>query len=180
MAEDDGKFDTLLAWLHSDRNQAATRYEEIRRGLIRIFMHRGCPIAEDLADETIERVTQKVNKVRKIYNPDDNPARYFFRVAHFIHREYLKRRLEPVPPPPIEKDDIENELDCLDRCLDRLAPEDRELILAYYPSEGKNLEARKTLATNTGLGLNVLRIRTHRIRTRLETCIRECLKLKLV
>lgn len=173
-------FDNLLQWLDPDRDRAAVKYEEIRRALIRIFMHRGCVIPEDLADLTIERVTTKIERVSRSFSPEDNPALYFFKVSQYIFHEYLKRRFEPIPPPPVEKEDLEPELDCIDRCLERLTAEDRDLILAYYPSEGSQILARKRLADRDGLGLNALRIRACRIRSRLEDCARECLKQKVV
>ena len=51
-------FDALLKWLDSDREQAAMKYEEIRKRLIKIFTGRDCVEAEDLADETINRVSK--------------------------------------------------------------------------------------------------------------------------
>ena len=48
-------FDTLLDWLDPDRERAGHRYETIRLRLIKIFTSRGCPEAEELADETINR-----------------------------------------------------------------------------------------------------------------------------
>lgn len=172
-------FENLLGWLSPNREQAAIRYEDIRRRLIRIFMHRGCVVAEDLADETIERVTRKIKEVRKTYGPDDDPAPYFYKVSQFIYKEYRKRICEPVPPPPPEDegdDDLEPQLDCLDRCLDTLAADDRELILAYYPSQERNIDGRKKLAERVGLSLNALRIKACRIRSALEDCVYECLK----
>ena len=103
--------------MHPDRDQAGQKYEDIRRRLIRIFIHRGCITAEDLADETINRVARKVREVRDNYNPGDDPALYFYGVARNVYREYLKRRPEPSPPPPPppapdETDDITPQYDC--------------------------------------------------------------------
>ncbi|HEY7785163.1 MAG TPA: hypothetical protein VIB00_10575, partial [Pyrinomonadaceae bacterium] len=50
-------FDALLHWLDPQRDRAGLRYEEIRRSLIKIFACRGCAEPEDLADETINRVS---------------------------------------------------------------------------------------------------------------------------
>lgn len=172
-------FQNLLGWLGPNPDQAATKYENIRRRLIRIFMHRGCVVAEDLADETIERVTKKISEIRKTYSPDDDPAPYFYRVSYYIHQEYLKRKYDPAPPPPEEKEDLEPELDCLDRCLETLATEDRDLILAYYPGQERNIDGRKKLAELLGLSLNALRIRACRLRSELEDCVRKCLKKRL-
>ncbi|HEY0047746.1 MAG TPA: hypothetical protein VGB68_00565, partial [Pyrinomonadaceae bacterium] len=52
-------FDVLLNWLDRNREIAGQKYEKIRRRLIRIFLGRGCFEAEELADETINRVTRK-------------------------------------------------------------------------------------------------------------------------
>lgn len=175
-------FDELLGWLHADRDQAGRKYEDIRRRLIRIFVHRGCVTAEDLADETITRVAKKVREVRANYNPGDDPALYFYGVARNVYREYLKRRPEPPPPPPTtspyDVDDETPEYDCLDRCLKHLTQQNRELILEYYQSEeeGAKIESRKKLASRFGLALNALRIRTHRIRVDLKQCVLDCLK----
>jgi RNA polymerase sigma factor (sigma-70 family) len=174
-------FDELLSWLHPDRDQAGRKYEDIRRRLIRIFIHRGCTTAEDLADETIVRVTRKVREVRAAYNPGDDPALYFYGVARNVYREYLKRRPEPPaapPPPPADDDDddVTPHYDCLEKCLKRLTPRNRELILEYYQTEeGPKIESRKKLADRFGLALNALRIRTHRIRAELKKCVQECL-----
>ena len=177
--DDSADFDELLDWLHPDREQAGRKYEDIRRRLIRIFIHRGCLSAEDLADETINRVARKVREVRANFNPSDDPALYFYGVARNVYREYLKRRPEPAPPPPEDEtpEDETPEYECLEKCLSHLGPRNRELILEYYEDEeGAKIERRKKLAERFGLALNALRIRAHRIRLELKRCVLECLK----
>lgn len=181
MDGDDNDFDQLLDWLHPDRDQAGRKYEDIRRRLIRIFMHRGCTTAEDLADETIRRVTRKVREIRGDYSPDGDPALYFYGVARYVFLEYLKRRPEPTLPPTDndgdDDEDTERGLRCLERCLARLTPQNRELILEYYQySEHAKIERRRELARRLGLALNALRIRAHRIRAELKKCVRQCLE----
>jgi RNA polymerase sigma factor (sigma-70 family) len=148
-------------------------------------MHRGCPTAEDLADETINRVARKVCEVRDSYNPGDDPALYFYGVARNVFREYLKRQAQPLPSPtPLssppfaeEPDDLEPEYNCLEQCLQHLSPRNREMILEYYQNvERAKIEHRKALAQRFGLALNALRIRTHRIRADLKECVRECVE----
>nr|MDQ3743617.1 hypothetical protein [Acidobacteriota bacterium] len=56
---DQDDFDSLLAWLDADREEAGKKYESIRLRLIRIFTCRGRHDSEELADETIRRVTLK-------------------------------------------------------------------------------------------------------------------------
>jgi DNA-directed RNA polymerase specialized sigma24 family protein len=71
----------------------------------------------------------------------------------------------------------ELEFECLDKCLEKLTARNRDLILEYYRDEetGK-IEHRKALASRLGIGLNALRIRAHRIRGNVETCVFECLE----
>jgi RNA polymerase sigma factor (sigma-70 family) len=181
-SDDSNNFNELLNWLHPDREQAGRKYEDIRRRLIRIFVHRGCASAEDLADETIIRVVRKVREVRANFNPSDDPALYFYGVGRNIYREYLKRRPAPTPPPPpgngTDDDDNETpEYECLEKCLGHLSPSNRELILEYYEDEqGAKIEGRKKLAERFGMALNALRIRAHRLRLELKRCVLECLK----
>ena len=54
------EFDELLSWLDTDPDRAGEKYEAIRHRLITIFLNRQCYEAEDLADETINRVAKKV------------------------------------------------------------------------------------------------------------------------
>lgn len=178
-SDDSDKFDELLNWLHPDREQAGRKYEDIRRRLIRIFVHRGCALAEDMADETINRVVRKVREVRANFNPSDDPALYFYGVGRNVYREYFKRRPDPAPPPGngTDDDDETPEYECLKKCLGHLSPSNRELILEYYgDEEGAKIERRKKLAERFGVALNALRIRAHRIRLELKRCVLECLK----
>lgn len=176
-------FDQMLAWLDSDREQAGRKYEEIRCGLIKIFVCQGCSDPEGLADETIDRVIHKIPEI--VPNYAGNPALYFSGVARYILLEYKNRiaqlRLLPAAPPKqIEKgEDIEREYECLDRCIERLTPANRELILEYYREEKRAMiENRKRLAERLGVTPNALRVRADRIRNSLEKCVANCLKQK--
>jgi len=168
-------FDALLEWLDSDREQAAVKYEQIRSRLIKIFVGRGCADAEDLADETINRVTSKLDQIKKEYQGD--PARYFFGVANMIYMEYLRRRLPPVSPfPPIDSNQVELEYRCLERCIEQLSEENRYLLLQYYGAEGRaKVDHRKRLADELGIAPNALRIRAYRIRMDLQECMEKCM-----
>jgi DNA-directed RNA polymerase specialized sigma24 family protein len=176
-------FDQILAWLDSDRERAGQKYEEIRCGLIKIFVCQGCSDPECLADETIDRVIHKIPEI--VPNYAGNPALYFSGVARYILLEYKNRiaqlRLLPAAPPKqIEKgEDIEREYECLDRCIERLTPANRELILEYYREEKRAMiENRKRLAERLGVTPNALRVRADRIRNGLEKCVANCLKQK--
>src|SRR2546426_439546 len=83
-------FDRLLDWLNADRNRAGIRYEEIRSRLIKVFIGRGCMAAEDLADETINRVAARIGDVTRDYEGD--PASYFYGVCQNVHFEYVRKK----------------------------------------------------------------------------------------
>jgi RNA polymerase sigma factor (sigma-70 family) len=170
-------FTALLAWLHPDPNEAGQKYEDIRRRLIKIFTCRGCCDAEDLADESINRVISRVEDIADTFTGD--PALYFYGVANKVHQEYIRRRPIPEPPvvPPDERDNLEEQSACLDRCMEKLTPANRQLVVQYYQEEKRaKIEHRKQLADEMGIALNALRIRAHRIRTALQICVQTCLE----
>jgi RNA polymerase sigma factor (sigma-70 family) len=172
-------FDRLLSWLDMNRDEAGKKYEAIRSRLIKIFTCRGCSEAEELADETINRVAAKVNAIEDGYVGD--PVLYFYGVAHKIHLEYL-RRSRPVPQVvsvEASTDEDEREYDCLDDCIQHLQPNQRELVLEYYQEDKRaKINHRKELALKMGIALNALRIRAHRIRATLQQCVEDCLEQK--
>ena len=168
-------FDLLLAWLSPDREQAGQRYEEIRTRLIKIFTTRGCGEAEELADETINRVASKVAEVKDSYKGDQ--ALFFYGFVHNIYLEYLRRKPAPIPPsmPRLSEDD-EERLSCLDECFEKLDSETRDLVIQYYQGERTaKINHRKELADELGIGPNALRIRAFRARAMLLKCIAKCL-----
>ena len=65
---------------------------------------------------------------------------------------------------------------CLEKCLQELSPQDRQLIEDYYRGETvSRIENRKQLAARMGISISVLRIRAHRIRQKANACIQDCL-----
>lgn len=179
-------FERLLRWLDQeharaggayDPERAGARYEKIRRRLILICASRGCHDAEDRADETIRRVTRKVGRIDERWDGND-PLSYFLAVLDFVLKEHWRRRAPaPAPPPPPDPEDREAMHQCLDACMARLPPEQRELILRYYQGDQRaKIEHRRRLAEELGIALNALRIRMHRLRTTLEKCVRACLE----
>ncbi len=169
-------FEALLAWLDPNREVAGQKYEHIRIRLIKIFACRGCYEPEDLADETINRVTNRLEEIESTFIGER--ARYFYGVANKVHLEYLRRK--PAPPLPAmtnTSEEAERRYQCLERCVGRLTPESRELVLQYYQEEGRaKIEHRKDFADRLGIAVNALRIRAHRIRRSLQDCVAECLQ----
>jgi DNA-directed RNA polymerase specialized sigma24 family protein len=173
-------FDALLDWLDPEREQAGQKYEDIRRRLIKIFTCRGCCEPEDLTDETINRVINKLKEIESSFTGDR--AHYFYGVANKVHMEYLRRK--PVASPPLRvtnSDEVESEFKCLERCMEQLTPGNRMLVIQYYQEEKKaKIDHRKVLAGQLGIAVNALRIRAYRIRATLQECVRNCLERTMV
>ena len=167
--------DRLLNWLDADRERAGFLYEQIRWRLITILASRGCTLAEELADETIDRVARRVTDIHETYRGDK--ALYFLGVMNNVHHEYLRR-----PPPPrliqtAEDVQAREEIHlCLDNCLAQLAPYSRQLIEHYYAANKQaKIDLRKVIAREMGIKASSLRLRALRIREKLQTCIERCL-----
>jgi len=185
-------FNRLLGELHPDSELAGEQYEKIRQKLVKMFQWRGCTLAEDCADETINRVTQKISEGTRLWT--DDPYPYFHGVALNVLREYWRSleqstiRLDEIAPPhsadpeEIMLDEIENlekerMLECLNRCMQKIPPESLDLITRYHQGEeAPDKVRRKELARALGIPLNALRIRAYRIRVEIEECVEKCLK----
>jgi DNA-directed RNA polymerase specialized sigma24 family protein len=172
-------FDALLAWLDPERDIAGQKYEEIRRRLIKLFTCRSCREPEDVADETINRVTRKLKELES--DPTGDRLPYFYAVANNVFKEYLRRTSpQPLIPAMQESHKVEQEFECLEHCLSELEVEARELVLKYYQDEKlAKINLRRQLAETLGIAPNALRIRAYRIRAALQKCVEKCLDLKL-
>src|SRR5262252_5862531 len=93
-------FAQLLNWLAPDPDRAGEKYEQIRRGLIKIFRCRGSSIPEELADETINRVAGKLAEI--VTNYVGEPGSYFYAVADKIYLEYSRTASVQFRPLPAE------------------------------------------------------------------------------
>jgi DNA-directed RNA polymerase specialized sigma24 family protein len=169
-------FDQLLVWLDANRDAAGKKYEEIRYRLIKIFGRRGCPVAEELADETLDRVCRKVRQIADTYVGD--PALYFYGVAQNVYLEYLKKKPVPdAPPVVVLPDNVEQRHQCLEHCLNGFRKDDRDILLGYFQDDRKaKIDHRKELAERLEISLNTLRMRIHRLKLSLHDCIVDCLK----
>ena len=170
-------FHRLLAWLDPDVEQAGQKYEDIRRKLIRIFASRGSWAAEELADETIDRVGKKVADLAADYVGD--PSLYFFGVANRVFLEWRRKSTTlPLAPPPLPDfaEQKEREDQCLSRCMANLPPPQRHLLLDYYREEKQaKINRRKALAVELDLTDNALKIKVFRLRVTLQECLLHCL-----
>lgn len=169
-------FDKFLAWLDSDRDRAGARYEDIRRKLIGIFIGRGCPGGEDLADETINRVIARMQEIAGTYTGD--PVYYFYGVARNVHREHVRKPADSFPLPiPESLEEKERRDQCLELCMKNFAPENRRLVLEYYSKDkSAKIAQRKKMARRLGISETALRVKMHRIRASLQICLEACLQ----
>lgn len=176
-------FAKFLARLDADEERAGARYEALRLALVKFFDWQGVALAEDLADEALNRVARKIDEGEALR---DVPS-YCHGVARLVLLEYRKssvhRRvaLEDVTPvaPPVEIVEPDERRACLEECLRELPVESRQLILRYYQDDRQQkIDARAALAAQLGIPLNALRSRAQRIRDRLEQCVKRCLVRK--
>lgn len=179
-------FDSLLRWFSPDRELAGAKYEEIRAGLIRFFNYKGCSEAENLADETINRVARKYTTLDTSNN--HKYLTYFYGFATKIHLEYLNRRKKK----QVEFEQnihfkeestegtnsfVEDQHKCLETCLAKLSSEDRYLIIKYFAKDkSEKFEHRRNLAKEINLTMGALHVRVFRIKGTLKNCIEKCLK----
>lgn len=173
-------FDSLLEWLDPDRERAGEKYQTIRARLIKIFTWKRCSDAESLADETLDRVMLRVPEVRQTYSGD--PAQFFYGVAKKVLAEQMRTHsveLEaPAPSNPETTDtDIEKMHGCLERCLSKLSPTSRQLVINYYSKKRTQKQSpQENMAENLDVSAGVLRARVYRIRQTLRTCVQTCLE----
>ncbi|HEU4390903.1 MAG TPA: hypothetical protein VFV34_24070 [Blastocatellia bacterium] len=167
--------DGLLGWLDADHESAGKKYEHIRKSLVRFFEVRGCHLSEELADETIDRVARRLHEGVAIKT--SNPFLYFYGVGVRVLREYYRKQNATVwVPPQIDSADLHERLTCMEVCLTELTDDARELLLEYCRADnGASNEKRKRIADRMGISLNTLRIRVHRLRAQLESCVAECM-----
>ena len=184
-------FTRLLEWLDQGVESHGERYLEMRRRLVAYFDRRNRPSADELADETLNRVGRTLATDGTI--DIQPPARYCYIVARFVLLEDLRRdrRYVNVDQPldmmsstavggrPFESDERaiikEQRLDCLDRCLDELRPAQRQLVIEYYrDARRQRIERRRDLATRLGISMNALGIRAYRLRDTLMACVEGC------
>jgi DNA-directed RNA polymerase specialized sigma24 family protein len=116
-----------------------------------------------------------------------DPIPYLYTVAYNLYLDYIDKQCQSLPDdfteiPGPDEDDVntkEQLHECLDKCLDRMNPKSRDLVLDYYRLEKQSkIDFRKLLAEELGISVNALRIRLHNLRAGLEKCIEQCLGLK--
>lgn len=181
-------FENLLQRLDPDRERAGEMYEDLRRRLIKFFEWNFCFPAEDLVDETLDRVAEKLDEVQVL-----DVVGFAWGVAKHVRQEATKRsertvQISDLPsgaelptrettPERSVQEGLEDErrARCLQLCLHRFSASDRELFLKYHKAEGEHKEYRQRLAQEMGVGIGTLRVRINRLREKLEQCLQNCM-----
>ncbi|MCC6293609.1 MAG: sigma-70 family RNA polymerase sigma factor [Bryobacterales bacterium] len=177
-------FERLLAAFSPSREEAARRYEDLRRRLLRYFIWERCPFPEERADEAFNRAARRLEEGE----PVQNIEQYTTGVARLLAKESLAEQLRQ------ERaysgwaitqaaghnglSDSETEARCLEECLSQaLSPADREFLLKYYEGDRSlRIRSRQEMAARLGIGMNALRNRALRLREKLETCLQQRLR----
>ncbi len=178
--------ESLIILLDSDGNgPAGTGYQLIRIKLIRYFEWQRCVAAEELTDETFDRVAKRIAQGQQL----ENLRGFLFGVARLVLKEFereelRKQRAFATLPKSTEQvgshdddDEAQSRLNCYKKCLKELSEADRDLIVAYCQPDGRpKKERRESLASKLGIKRENLRLRVFRVRGKLDKCVADCLK----
>ena len=175
-------FEKLMLRLASDREQAGEEYELLRLKLLEYFRSRTCLRAEELADQTLNRLARKIDEREEIRDV----LRYCYGLARWVWMEQLKKPetrevpLDNLPVIPFVLPDSllrkEREL-CFYYCLRQLPIGERELIVEYWDHRKQtNSKGRREIADRLRITVTALRIRISRIKNKLEACFYNCLE----
>jgi DNA-directed RNA polymerase specialized sigma24 family protein len=157
-------FEHLLTWLDPARERAGVKYEDVRRALIRFFERHGSARADELADETINRVARRIADGELVRSPD--AYAYFHGVARNVYLESVKhqaieRKVTVLHTGGVPRRTLGSLANCLDESLHALSAEGRELLESYYRDGCVKLAARLQISPNA------VRIRVCREKQRL-------------
>jgi DNA-directed RNA polymerase specialized sigma24 family protein len=178
-------FRRLLAWLDQGTDTNGQSYLAIRERLRGYFDRKNCLNADELADETLNRVTRRLDEEGGNIETE-TPAKYCYIVARFVFMEQLRANEKEIAAldnlsrqtnatASEDRERKEKLLECLDRCAAKLESSQRELVFGYYVGEQRvKIENRRSLAQSLGITVNALSIRACRIRDNLERCVKEC------
>jgi DNA-directed RNA polymerase specialized sigma24 family protein len=184
-------FRRLLQWLDGGSDSGGGRYLEMQRRLTGYFDRKNCLSADELADETLNRIARKLEEKGEI--TEVSPLHYCHIVAKFVFLENV-RRAKSIQTEALNfsspdsaanrstrvsgdgtDEHSEKTYRCLEKCLGELSANDRELILEYYQGEKRaKIERRSELTTRLDISMNALSIRACRIRNKLELCVKRC------
>lgn len=170
-------FAGFLKWLSSDAEMAGVEYERLRIRLNNFYANRNCRFADELADETINRVILKIS-AEKI----ENKMAFVYGFAKNIYLESLRKEKNHLNIDelkiPIKSSETKNDFsgECMDKCLNELSAENKNLLLEYFSEDKqKKIDYRKKLAEKLKLTQTALRMNIVRGKQKLKICLQECM-----
>lgn len=171
------------------------QYNRLRKRLIMFFDRRGCPSADDLADETLFRLLAKLQSGAEASTL--NLEAYALGIAKNVWHENNRNPLHtadslenPTTGQPLEIPSHDHEVlwhltdealrRCVNRCLgNKLTEDERRLILNYFKDNWREqVKNRKRLAEELGMTDVGLRVKVMRILRKLNACTTKCLNGK--
>lgn len=187
----------LLRWLSPDEEQAERQYQNLRQKLVALFGIRGAPypVTLELADETLERAAQRLADGEIIQHSE--PMAYLHGVANNVLLEHWRKqqkqaakevslddllsvnpnKLEFSFQSQIESEDRERWLECLDKFLKALPPEEEALLRSCYQDSSTQQTAnRRVEAKRLNLTNDSLRSKLYRICLKLKSKVRACVE----
>ncbi|MEQ1641875.1 MAG: hypothetical protein ABL959_00355 [Pyrinomonadaceae bacterium] len=185
-------FERFLSWLDGNEDTDGLGYLEIRGRLVNYFDRKNCLDPDELADEVLNRVARRLEEEGSI--DSETPAKYCYIVARYVFLESLRSPLAKT----VQLDDLssghsnlghaavadsdqvltkERMMSCLDSCAEKLDGDSRKMIFEYYVgSQRVKIENRRRLADKIGISINALSIRAFRVRSKLESCVKDCVE----
>jgi DNA-directed RNA polymerase specialized sigma24 family protein len=170
------KFASFLEWLSPDRDVAGEEYERLRFRLCTFFSQRQCSFADELADETINRVILKSSE-----EEIENKIAYCYGVAKNVYRESLRKQrihvdIDDVTITAKAPEEPSFSSECLDKCLEKLPSDSRNLLLEYF-SEAKlaKINLHRRISESLETTQTALRMRVMRTKQKLKVCVQECM-----
>jgi DNA-directed RNA polymerase specialized sigma24 family protein len=167
----------LLEAFSADETEASRLYTKLCAALVRFFHLKGVTDADKSADDTIDRVADKINQGAKV----EDLRKFAFGVARFVYLENLRREeaatraasefyLKDSATAEFEESD---HLETFRECFKNLYDHERKLLLDYFQDlpPDELFKNRQKLAERERIELNALRNKVSRLRKRLEECL---------
>jgi len=177
-------FDKLMQLLSTDREEAAQEYRRLHERLTRFFDWNGAEDPPALADQTIDRIGNRLEKEDE--GPIQNVPAFALGIARHLLQEDTRKRRKATEAGKLwtsidhssHTEEKERMDEALIHCLAQLPPDRRRLIETYYVHGENKARSHLQLATESGITVNALRTRALRVRQELERAILDYLNRK--
>jgi RNA polymerase sigma factor (sigma-70 family) len=182
-------FDRSSSAIDHERDSADAGFERLRDKLIFYFESKRCDSPEDLAMETLVRLVRRSAEEKAV----NDISRYAYGIARNVLHEYWRSaRSHTLGEHEYQRfsqsdagsgselvgpDEKERRLQCLEKCVQQLPEQSRELLYSYLQGTGSaGRENRRMLAESLGISRETLTLRVFHIRNRMRKCIEKCLE----